>query len=49
MPIKIVEAFDIKLNPEWRRCQSMFEERHEFSACSNTESDYIYVFGGTLD
>lgn len=48
LSIKIVEAFDVKLNPDWRRCASMGIERSEFFACSCPDSAYIYVFGGTM-
>ncbi|CDW77937.1 rhomboid family [Stylonychia lemnae] len=48
IPIKIVEAFDVKLSQEWRRCTSMFLERSEFFACSHPGSHFIYVYGGTV-
>lgn len=48
MPIKIVEAYDLKISSEWRRCSSMFIERSEFTAVTHPNSHFIYVFGGTL-
>ena len=48
MPMKTVEAYDVRLTPEWRRCSSMFIERSEFHGCSHPDSHLIYVFGGTL-
>ena len=49
MPIKVVEAFDLKLSTEWRRCASMNLDRSDFCVVSNLSSDFIYVFGGTLN
>jgi len=48
IPIKIVEAYDLKISSQWRRCASMFIERSEFTAVSSADSHFIYVFGGTL-
>lgn len=48
MPVKIVEAYDLKVSSQWRRCASMTLERSEFCAVSSAESHFVYVFGGTL-
>jgi len=48
MPIKMVEAFDLRLATDWRRCKAMFVERSEFGAVVPRDSKFIYVFGGTM-